>query len=231
VFKQRRKGQDLDTYVELVVDHSGSMRGEPIKLAAETCLVLAEALDKAKIPFGICGFTALWDDIGIDPAHKESLRTVKSKILSSWVSSTREAEGFDRLEPLIEYTYKKADEPYSKIKPFLPLMTHQQMGNNLDGDSILRIAKRISKRREKRKVMIVMSDGCPAGASGTDYETHERRMTHVSKMLKVTPDIDVIGIGIMDESVRKYYDRVFVIDSLNELPIAAMKELKQALMP
>ena len=229
VFKKKRKGRDLNTYVEIVVDQSGSMSGRKIALAQQTCIVLSEALERVGVPFGIVGFTCGWHGVGLgaNPASKARHDTLYREVAS------RSANGFARLEPLIEYVYKSADDSLAKSRPLLSLMTDQYMANNADGDSIMRIAKRLVKtRKENRKIMIVLSDGQPVAASGDGVpgDAHKVRMKSVSAMIKRTKGLEVIGIGIMADAVRSYYDHSVVVKSIDELPSVAMSELKGALL-
>ena len=66
------------------------------------------------------------------------------------------------------------------------------------------------QRPEPRKIMLILTDGCP------DKDTETRAATQrVEK-----EGIEIAAIGIMDGSVRKYWDNHKVIHSIQELPIA-----------
>lgn len=226
VFKRKIKGLDLDTYVELLIDHSGSMSGGKINLATQASIVLAEALDKVNVKFGISGFTCHFDDHGLSPELAKRLYEVESAYRDRSMN-------FDRYEPLVEFCYKTADEPLSKARPLLPLMPKQNMSNNCDGESVLRVAKRIMKRKEKRKILIVLSDGAPAfyyNSSSYGRDVPHAHMLHVSKMLQKTAGLDVIGIGIATDQVKKYYPKNVVINSISDLPKVVVSEMKDLLL-
>lgn len=236
VFKRKRKGLKLNTYVEVIVDQSGSMAGyhsergkSKIGLAQQTCIVLAEALNRIGVPFGICGFTCGFDSVGIPSEKHKSYEAFRS-------DSHIKGADFHRIEPLLEYRYKTAEDPLAKARPLLSLMRDQRMMNNADGDSILKIAKRVMGRKEKRKILIVLSDGYPAAAQGanTYSETGDAAasyMKRVAKIIRATQDLEVIGIGIESDSVSEYYDRHCVVNSIDDLPQVAMTKLKEALVP
>lgn len=69
VFQKRREPKRRDVAVMLLVDNSGSMRGNnKVETARDTSIVLAEALGALGIPTYIMGFTA--DHNGYDRYHK-----------------------------------------------------------------------------------------------------------------------------------------------------------------
>ena len=75
---------------------------------------------------------------------------------------------------------------------------------NVDGESLLWAAKRLLKRPEDRKILIVQSDGfpnCPVlpGESRLALSEH---LSAVVPRVEAT-GIEVIGIGIMDDAVKK----------------------------
>lgn len=230
VFKKRKKGKDLDTYVEIFVDHSGSMSGSKIHTATQTCIALAEALERCRIPFGISGFTCSFDDYGV-PAHRiKTLREDYDRIcdydrIGDYYGSR--SKGWDRVEPLIEYVYKTGDQALAAVKPLLALMCHQRMSNNADGDSLFRVAKRVMRtRKEKRKIIMVLSDGIPsAGGSGS----HTQRLKDVVKVLERTPGLELLGIGIQTDAPAKFYSKSVVVHKIDELPSVAMTQLKALL--
>lgn len=237
IFKRKQKGLDLDTYVELVIDQSGSMCGSDyrtpvserktkVELAAQTAAVLSEALDRVGVKFGVVGFTAGDQMTGLTGAQKSRMSAY------TYDMGGGKTKGFHRLEPIIEFVYKLPDEPLSKARPLFPLMTQQDMENNADGDSILRVAKRVARRKEARKVIIVLSDGHPAAMSGTGYgrDVHNEYLKKVVKQIEHTPGMEVIGIGIMDDAVEQFYSRALVVSRISELPQVAMTQLKDALL-
>ncbi|MCY6988216.1 hypothetical protein OYB56_09220, partial [Acinetobacter baumannii] len=65
------------------------------------------------------------------------------------------------------------------------------------------------------KIMMVLSDGSPAGGGNSrDLEYHLKEVVKKIEKSKV----DVIGIGIEDDSVRRFYDKHVVIHDVEQLP-------------
>lgn len=85
---------------------------------------------------------------------------------------------------------------------------------NTDGDAIAYAHAQLSKRKEKRKVLIVLSDGTPAGRTWAgDVRPYTKDV--ISSAEKA--GIDVYGIGICDRNVTDYYKKHEVVHDLEDL--------------
>lgn len=93
-------------------------------------------------------------------------------------------------------------------------MSDKMWGNN-DADAIAFAHHRIMQQDTKRKVMIVLSDGSPA--DGIEYTDPYHALKHVVKEIEDSKKCDIIGIGIMDDSVNHFYKRRVVIKNANLL--------------
>jgi hypothetical protein len=96
------------------------------------------------------------------------------------------------------------------------------MANNADGDSVLWSYNRLRTRKEKRKILIVLSDGSPAGYRGDGDSYLKDVVTQIEKEKKV----EIYGIGIMDTNVERYYKNNKVIDSADSLESALLSVIK-----
>lgn len=102
------------------------------------------------------------------------------------------------------------------------------MGANADGESIMWAVSRMVKRPEKEKVAIVCSDGSPAfSRSGGDGR---RYLKDVVKCIEETRGMDILGIGIEDNSVRRYYTRHRVLNNLASLETVFMDLIKEKVL-
>ncbi len=100
------------------------------------------------------------------------------------------------------------------------------MENNNDGDNVLLAYQRMRAVPAQRKIMIVLSDGCPAGPRGDiDWWTKQCVDGIVNK-----GDVELHGIGIMDSSVKRYYPSYSVIRDVRELEAALLEVLKHKLI-
>lgn len=98
---------------------------------------------------------------------------------------------------------------------------------NADGDSVLFGYNRIVSRKEKRKVMIVLSDGSPAGDRPGDLPGFTMK---VVQSIEAAKKVDIVGIGIMDSNVKRYYKDHQVISSADGIEPALLKLIQRKLV-
>ena len=77
--------------------------------------------------------------------------------------------------------------------------------------------------------MIVLSDGSPAAA--TSFNTSHLGM-HLRSVIANLKDAkcELIGIGILDDSVEAFYDKHVVVSSLEDLAGSAMDQIARVLL-
>jgi len=86
--------------------------------------------------------------------------------------------------------------------------------NNSDGDAIAYATYRLQQRKEHRKVLLVLSDGSPAGREyAGDVVGYTRKTIDDAEKL----GIDTYGIGICDTNVVHFYKKNVVVRELNQL--------------
>jgi len=97
---------------------------------------------------------------------------------------------------------------------------------NSDGDAIAYAHRQLMQRREKRKVLLVLSDGSPAGREWAGDSANYTR-----DAIKATEKsgVDVYGIGILDSNVRRFYEKNVVVNSLSELTPAILSVLDRSI--
>jgi len=85
---------------------------------------------------------------------------------------------------------------------------------NSDGDAIAYATHRLMQRKEHRKVLLVLSDGSPAGRDHAgDIDAYTKRtIDHAEKL-----GIDVYGVGILDRNVERLYTKNVFVGSLDRL--------------
>lgn len=216
VFTQKQEHVSKDTAVTLLVDNSGSMHGEKMRLAMISAYALATTLNRVKIAHEVLGFTT--GNYGSMPRSiMEGMAEERSKF----------GIRYDREIPIIMPIYKSFDEQINAtVKRRFAYMMNAQNGlqGNVDGECLQYAAARLIKRTEKRKVMLVLSDGQPAG--GAKGGPHLKMV--VEDLIK--SGIECVGIGILDDSVRHYYPNYAVLKKVEDLPGEVMLEIKKLLM-
>lgn len=216
VFTQKQEHISKDTAVSLVVDNSGSMGGAKMRLAMIAAYALSQTLDRVKIAHEVIGFTTGdWNGLprSLLDAMSDDMRKTGIR--------------YERATPIVMPIYKSFDErvtPLVKKRFAYALNAQRGLNGNIDGESLEYAAQRLFKQPEKRKVMIVLSDGMPAG--GPLCEPH---LKYVIKDLGRL-GVDCIGIGILSDAVKKFYPKHVVLNKVEELPIEVMQKIKELLL-
>jgi len=95
---------------------------------------------------------------------------------------------------------------------------------NTDADAILWVYKQLKKRREERKILLVLSDGAPTDCHR--LANPDDMLIHTTKALESKQDLDLIGIGIVSSAVKRYYKNYKVIEDVEELDKVLLEVLK-----
>lgn len=219
VFRQRFETKAPSTAVSLVIDCSGSMGGSKIQLAGIAAYGLSVVLERLKVNYEVIGFTSLYS------GEMGSLITEDAKSHGMRAYDMN----WGRIEPIHMPVFK----PFSgKLDTAaISRMAHltespRWLSQNIDGESVQLAARRLVQQKAERHVMIVLSDGQPACAAGQGLEEH---LTKTVKALE-KQNVEMIGIGIMDESVKQFYPKHVVLNDVAELPTRVMAELTKLLL-
>jgi Mg-chelatase subunit ChlD len=104
-------------------------------------------------------------------------------------------------------------------------------GRNHDADALMWAAQRTLARKEKRKILMVLSDGSPSASAKGRFKTPELMLKAVTDDLRQHPALDVYGIGIQDSSVKKFYgENAQVVTDTNKLSDVVLNTLKEGLL-
>lgn len=215
VFKTRTDRDEMDTALTLLVDLSGSMyRGTPsrVEVAGQCVIAFCEAIDRTGIKYEVLGF-----DNTFHQHNTLKLRQMMEKV-DVWE--------YGRCEALNMAVFKHFNERLHDCKGSIASIRDMAQGNNSDGEALLLANARLQDRPEKRKVLMVLSDGNPAC-------TYERYLSE--HLLSVVRDIeetdtDIIGIGIQSTAVSDFYSKHVVVRSLDDLQGVVMSELAKLLL-
>lgn len=211
VFRRKEEATSKDVAVELVVDASGSMDGAKISTATQSAYALASVLERIGIKSEVICFTT-----GEGVADYDTLTTEAARI----------GRQYSRVEALYMPILKGFDERMTtEVKNrFGWLPNSNILRNNVDGECVEIAARRLMARREKGKIMMVLSDGAPhAGGMTRTLGPHLKKV--VSNISKA--GVKVIGIGIMSDAVRQFYPKHIILNDVKDLPTVVMKELRQ----
>jgi cobalamin biosynthesis protein CobT len=204
VFREYTKTETNNVAVEILIDMSGSMGRGRMDTAKKAAVAMAEALKELNIPFEVTGFNSV-------PNRK------LSQMLRKMTYS--ESQRFSRKEESLDlHIFKSFDS--TSLNGITNLFVGQQ---NPDGECIFWAAKRLAERREKRKILLVLSDGEPATSESKISVLRADLKNRIGQLRKA--GIECIGIGILTECVKNYYPDYAVITNLADLPKVTMKKL------
>ncbi len=212
-FKKEKDLDFKDTVVTLLIDNSGSMRGRPITIAAICADILSRTLERCSVKVEILGFTT------------KNWKGGQSREL--W-NKNNKPKTPGRLNDLRHIIYKGADTHWRQAKDNLGLMLKEGLlKENIDGEAITWAFNRIKKRKEERKILMVISDGAPVDDSTLSVNSGDFLEKHLKKMVKFIEDkseIEILAIGI-GHDVSRYYKRAIKITDVNELGDVMISQL------
>lgn len=212
-FKQEKDTEFRDTVVTLLIDNSGSMRGRPISIAAICADVLARTLERCSVKVEILGFTT------------RAWKGGQSR--ERWLAQGRPQQP-GRLNDLRHIIYKSADAPWRRVRPNLGLMMKEGLlKENIDGEALEWAHRRMLRRPEARKIMMVISDGAPVDDSSLSVNPAnflEKHLRDVIAMVERRRAVELIAIGI-GHDVTRYYQRAVTITDVEQLAGAMTEQL------
>ena len=187
VFKNKIENKTLDAAITVLVDMSGSMGGDKAYYALASTLLVNQVCSVLNIPIEIVGFSDTYSSITSD--------SVPLMFVYKGFSDLRTTD-----EKLKEYFSQSSDH----------------MQGNPDGENIVWVHNRLVKRKEKKKLLIVMSDGSPAASkSSLGLEEFTRQVIGEIQDSKM---VDIYGLGLCSHEVTNYYKANSVVMSPEEIP-------------
>jgi len=204
-FKKEKDLEFRDTIVTLLIDNSGSMRGRPITIAAICADILSRTLERCAVKVEILGFTT------------KNWKGGQSR--EKW-NVTKKIPNPGRLNDLRHIIYKSADAPWRQSKKNIGLMLKEGLlKENIDGEAVLWAYNRIKKRKEERKIIMVISDGAPVDDSTLSVNSGdylEKHLKQTVKFIEDKTDTEILAIGI-GHDVSRYYSKAIKITDVQEL--------------
>ncbi len=204
-FKKEKDLEFKDTIVTLLIDNSGSMRGRPITIAAICADILSRTLERCSVKVEILGFTT------------KNWKGGKSR--EEW-NKKGKPKSPGRLNDLRHIIYKSADTHWRQSKKNLGLMLKEGLlKENIDGEAITWAFNRINKRKEERKILMVISDGAPVDDSTLSVNSGDFLEKHLKKIVKFienNSEVEILAIGI-GHDVSRYYQKAIKITDVQEL--------------
>jgi cobaltochelatase CobT len=214
-YKREKEMSFRDTVVTLLIDNSGSMRGRPITVAAMSADILARTLERCGVKVEILGFTT------------RAWKGGQSR--ERWIAAGKPPNP-GRLNDLRHIIYKAADAPWRRTRKNLGLMLREGiLKENIDGEALLWAHNRLIGRTEKRRILMVISDGAPVDDSTLSVNPGnylERHLRDVIGELETRSAVELLAIGI-GHDVTRYYRRAVTIVDAEQLGGAMLEKLAE----
>jgi cobaltochelatase CobT len=208
-----------DTSITLLLDQSGSMRGQKMLFAAATTDIVREFLLTLGFNCEVLGFTT------------SAWRGGRSRRRWKWRFKPRRP---GRLNDILHIIYKSANDRRASTGSweFRQMLRPDLPKENIDGEAILWATKRLLPLPQSQKHLIVLSDGAPVD----DSTLHENGLTYLSDHLQIVVkrivearqvNLATIGIG---PRFHDFYPVSSQIDAPDDLCSALISLLERVLI-
>ncbi len=220
VFADLVLAQRLNTAIELLIDCSGSMssnthEGCPAYYALRTAVALSESWESLRIPNEVIGFT--------NSSESSVYQRFCEKHRYDYDGTSH--DGYVVRAPFLFPIFKGWNEKLQSCKERFAKI--QGCSDNADGEAVMFAALRLAARRERRKILIVISDGMPA-AAGVDFGMNNEYLREVVKKIEKS-GIEVVGIGAGTDAPKHFYTNSIVINNLGTMATTVFKAIDNRL--
>jgi cobaltochelatase CobT len=184
LFRTERLEPQSDTVLSFLIDCSGSMK-QHIESVAMLVDVLTRALEQAGVNTEVLGFsTSAWQG---GRAQRDWLRLGKPQHPG-------------RLNEVSHMVFKTADTTWRRARPDIAaLLKPDLFREGIDGEAVDWACNRLKKRPESRRILLVISDGCPMdGATQLANDTHylDNHLKQVVAQQAQSGEVAVFGVGV-----------------------------------
>lgn len=184
LFYQERQRPVADCIISILIDCSGSMRHqiEPVAMLAD-CLI--RALDMVGASSELLGFTTnTWNG---------------GKPYKEWMRQGRPLYP-GRVNEVCHLVFKAAELGWRRSRRNIAaLLKGDLFREGIDGEAVDWACNRLLARSEARKILIVISDGCPADSATNltnDAYYLDNHLKEVLARRERQGEVDILGLGV-----------------------------------
>ena len=207
IHRRKVQGLAVDTAVSILVDCSGSMERHRLPICQQMAVMLERALGGTDVVHEILGYTTA------------SLRDVDPSVLIAQKAHAQKGRSLD-VQPVGMYVYRPFGARQADALTALGGMTDVPTGCTPTGAAILLAHNRLAQRKERRHVLIVLTDG----------ESDDSTATKAAVKAVEACGVTVLGIGIQSKAVAKEFTHHASIDQADELPGLMISTLTKVLL-
>ena len=184
LFRTERRQPEADCVLGFLIDCSGSMK-QHIESVAMLVDVLTRALEQAGVSTEILGFsTGAWQG---GRAQRDWLRLGKTQHPG-------------RLNEVSHMVFKNANTTWRQARPDIAaLLKPDLFREGIDGEAVTWACSRLKQRTEARRILLVISDGCPMdGATQLANDAHylDNHLKQVVAQQAQSGEVAVFGVGV-----------------------------------
>lgn len=184
VFQRKEPAIKIDTAVAIAIDHSCSMKSrDKIKLAAECAITIGDVLAALNVPLLVYGY---------------------STMNTTFEHTPPDISEYARWGSLWLRTYSDFNRPWREGALKLCKAPQQLKTNSFDGESVLFGLRKLLARKEKRKILFVLSDGAPDPGFGHKERCKSYLKSVVDAGMKA--GVEIVGFGIDSTAGKPYYE-------------------------
>jgi cobaltochelatase CobT len=188
-----------DCVQTVLIDCSGSMKQHSAAVASWAD-VLARALELAGVNSEVLGFTTgAWNG---------------GRAQRDWQCAGRPKHP-GRINERCHLVFKAADTPWRRARPAIAaLLKADLFREGLDGEAVQWACERLQQRSEARRLLIVISDGCPMDSAtqlANDAFYLDNHLKQVVQQVHARGDVEVCGIGV-GLDLSPFYSRCVAVD-------------------
>ncbi|QFU00816.1 Aerobic cobaltochelatase subunit CobT [Halomonas sp. THAF5a] len=201
-----------DCAVSLLIDCSGSMKHHivPVTLMAES---LIRALEMIGASTELLGFTTgAWNG---------------GRAYKAWMSGGR-PRGPGRLNEVCHMVFKDAERSWRRARTDIAaLLKPDLFREGIDGEAVDWACERLLARPEKRRILIVISDGCPADSAtnlANDPYYLDNHLKEVVARRTREGQVEVLGLGV-GLDLSPFYRRCLATDMAQALDTHLFDEI------
>lgn len=199
VFRLEREVPVCDAVFSLLIDCSGSMKAhiEPVAALAD---ILCRAFEQAGARTEVLGFTTGgWNG---------------GRVRQEWIDGGC-PENPGRIAELTHLVFKSADRPWRRARRGIAgLFKLDYFREGVDGEAVEWACRRLLSLDARRRILIVISDGCPMERA-TALANHEQYLdSHLRQVVArhaSAGDVEILGLGV-GLDLSGYYSRCLATD-------------------
>lgn len=216
IFRHERERPHSDCLVSLLIDNSGSMRNhiESVALLADA---FSRALELAGARSEILGFTTgQWNG---------------GRPLKRWRGMGQPANP-GRLNELSHLVYKDAETSWRRARPNIAaLLKSDLFREGIDGEALLWARQRLLQRDARRRILVIVSDGCPMDSAthqANQQDILDLHLKQVARQIEQEGTIELYALGV-GLDLSPYYRHSLELDLSRSLDNAVFDEVLQLL--